>query len=79
MRYQSYITALAAFILCLTEAGTAQVILSEGSYDMVKTTTAVESSWLNSNSVTDIIITGSTMWLGNGRGLSRSTDGGATW
>lgn len=32
-----------------------------------------------SNSVTDIVITGDTVWLGTGKGLSRSTDGGTTW
>ncbi len=32
-----------------------------------------------SNSVTDIVVSGSTIWLGTGKGLSRSTDNGTTW
>ncbi len=32
-----------------------------------------------SNSVTDIVISNDTIWLGTGKGLSRSIDGGKTW
>lgn len=32
-----------------------------------------------SNSVTDIVVNGNTIWLGTGRGLHKSTDGGRTW
>lgn len=32
-----------------------------------------------SNSITDISVSGDTIWLGTGRGLSRSTDGGKSW
>jgi hypothetical protein len=32
-----------------------------------------------SNSITDIVIQGDTIWLGTGKGLSRSTDGGRSW
>jgi hypothetical protein len=32
-----------------------------------------------SNSITDIKIQGDTVWLGTGKGLSRSTDAGRTW
>ncbi len=32
-----------------------------------------------SNSVTDIVVNGSTVWLGTGKGLHRSTDAGRTW
>lgn len=32
-----------------------------------------------SNSITDIVTSGSTIWLGTGKGLSRSTDNGTTW
>src|SRR5450759_416823 len=32
-----------------------------------------------SNSVTDIVTSGTTIWLGTGKGLSRSTDNGTTW
>lgn len=42
-------------------------------------TTANASSSQLSNSITDIVISGDTVWLGTGKGLSRSTDGGATW
>ena len=31
------------------------------------------------NGITDIVITGDTIWLGTGSGLSRSTDKGVTW
>ena len=37
------------------------------------------STFQLSNSVTDIAIQGDTIWLGTGKGLSRSTDGGRTW
>lgn len=33
----------------------------------------------SSNSITDIVTIGDTIWLGSSRGLSRSTDKGATW
>lgn len=32
-----------------------------------------------SNSIIDIVVAGDTLWLGTGKGLSRSIDGGATW
>lgn len=32
-----------------------------------------------SNSISDIVIVGDTIWLGTSRGLSRSTDNGKTW
>jgi len=66
-------------MLATAQAGTAQVILSEQSFDPAKTAAVSASSSLNSNSVSDMLIVGSTVWLGSGKGLSRSTDGGATW
>lgn len=78
MTSPKYIAALAACILLSTAAGTAQVILTEESFTTTKTN-ATTSSSLNSNSVSDMVINGSTIWLGSGKGLSRSTDGGATW
>ncbi len=47
-----------------------------------KSTKIAASSLQNiqlSNSTTDIAIQGDTIWLGTGKGLSRSTDAGATW
>lgn len=79
MTYPSYIMALAAFMLLLNNAGSAQIILSEGSFNTTATKLNAVSSTLNSNSVSDMLISGSTIWLGTGKGLSRSTDGGATW
>ncbi len=79
MTYRSYITALASLVLFLTDAGTAQIILSEGSFEPARAKSIAGSSMLNSNSVSDMLINGSTIWLGTGKGLSRSTDGGATW
>jgi ligand-binding sensor domain-containing protein len=32
-----------------------------------------------SNSITDLVVKGDTIWLGTGKGLSRSVDRGATW
>lgn len=31
------------------------------------------------NSITDVVISNDTIWLGSGKGLSRSTDGGRSW
>jgi len=65
---------------CLFFAVTAEgQILREGSFKLGRTTSTTSSISPISNSVTDIVISGSTIWLGTGKGLSRSTDGGLTW
>jgi hypothetical protein len=79
MTYRSYIALLASVVL-LHGMAVSQILLNDRSYDPTARTQAVSgSSQLNSNSVTDMIIVGQTIWLGTGKGLSRSTDGGATW
>jgi hypothetical protein len=73
------LAALASVVL-LHGMAASQILLNERSYDPAARTQAVSgASQLNSNSIGDIIITGSTIWLGTARGLSRSTDGGVTW
>lgn len=42
-------------------------------------TTETAASSIPSNSITDIVVSGDTIWLGTGRGLSRSVDGGKNW
>lgn len=63
--------------LSLTEAY-AQ-LLNQNSYRLESTKAVSTSNAPLSNSVTDIVISGNTVWLGTGKGLSRSTDGGQTW
>ncbi len=72
------VSILFASALCFASA-TSQV-LHERSFDLLYAgTTVTSSSTQLSNSVTDIVISGDTIWLGTGKGLSRSTDGGRTW
>ncbi|NUN69868.1 MAG: hypothetical protein HUU02_09175 [Bacteroidetes bacterium] len=59
----------------LAEAQTG--ILSERSFHV--TAGSSLSRMPLSNSITDIVISGDTIWLGTGRGLSRSTDRGRSW
>ncbi|MGA7160570.1 MAG: FlgD immunoglobulin-like domain containing protein [Bacteroidota bacterium] len=54
-------------------------VLRESSYKLERTTSTSSSVTPLSNSVTDILISGTTIWFGTGKGLSRSTDGGVTW
>jgi len=54
-------------------------LLREDSFKLERTTSTSSSITPVSNSVTDIVISGTTIWLGTGKGLSRSTDGGLTW
>lgn len=42
-------------------------------------TSYTSSSQLLSNSISNIAISNDTIWIGTGKGLSRSTDGGRTW
>lgn len=53
-------------------------ILKEKSFSFASTTAAHDAQPL-SNSVTDIVVAHDTLWLGTGKGLSRSIDGGNTW
>ena len=52
-------------------------ILFEKSFQF-SNTTGIASSQL-SNTITDIVIINDTIWLGTGKGLSRSIDGGKSW
>ncbi len=54
-------------------------VLNQNSYRLENTKVSLNSVSPLSNSVTDIVISGTTIWLGTGKGLSRSTDGGLTW
>lgn len=65
--------------LCFIAAGllTAQVpVLHERSFRL---TQPGLSPLQLSNSITDIVISNDTIWLGSGKGLSRSTNGGRSW
>jgi hypothetical protein len=79
MKYITTLSVLAGCMLLASDAVFTQTILTEYSFDPFKTNAVSTSSTLNSNTVSDILVAGSTIWLGTGRGLSRSTDGGATW
>lgn len=52
--------------------------LNERSF-VLKSATSTSSSRPAGNGITDIVIAGDTIWLGTGKGLSRSTDAGRTW
>ncbi|HLP18224.1 MAG TPA: hypothetical protein VK470_18340, partial [Bacteroidota bacterium] len=78
MKSLSLIAAFVA-VLVLHGAARSQILLNRYSFDPARTQSVTDSPGLNSNSVTDIVINGSTIWLGTGKGASRSLDGGATW
>lgn len=54
-------------------------LLDEHSYKLERAHLETNSTTPLSNSVTDIVASGNTIWLGTGKGLSRSTDNGTTW
>ena len=54
-------------------------VLRQDSFKLERTTSTSSAITPISNSVTDIVVSGTTIWLGTGKGLSRSTDGGLTW
>src|SRR5208283_2740268 len=65
-------------LLARSEYVNAQV-LHQNSFRLESTKASPISVTPLSNSVTDIVVSGTTIWLGTGKGLSRSTDGGLTW
>ena len=67
------VIALAFVNLCSAQ------ILTERSFEIGSSHSMATSVRPLSNSVTDIVISGSTIWIGTGKGLSRSTDNGSTW
>jgi hypothetical protein len=58
--------------------GIAQISVPRSVSFNLKSTT-ISHSLPTSNVVTDIVVQGDTIWLGTGKGLSRSLDGGRTW
>lgn len=54
-------------------------LLNQHSYKLENAQLSQNSITPLSNSVTDVVISGAAIWLGTGKGLSRSTDGGLTW
>ncbi|MGE5315958.1 MAG: hypothetical protein ACM3Q4_14795 [Acidobacteriota bacterium] len=77
MTSRSTIAAIAAVVF-LSAPSWAQRVLTERSYELARTQASTAAE-INSNSVTDIVVNGQTIWLGTGKGLARSTDGGTTW
>ena len=69
----------ATLSLVLSASSLFSQLLSEHSYKLETMHLETNSTTPLSNSVTDIVTSGSTIWLGTGKGLSRSTDNGATW
>ncbi|MCU7496628.1 MAG: hypothetical protein HF314_01905 [Ignavibacteria bacterium] len=85
MKIKNLFPIVLTLVLFLNAKGFAQ--LSPESYEIssraklqktesVKKTTSITPL---SNSINDILTVGDTLWLGTSRGLSRSTDKGATW
>ncbi len=65
-------------LVCVLDFVNAQAF-NPDSYRLEKVQASSGSLTPLSNSVTDIIVSSSTIWLGTGKGLSRSTDNGTTW
>ncbi|HAP34777.1 MAG TPA: hypothetical protein DCQ28_02105, partial [Bacteroidetes bacterium] len=65
------------FVLLFCSLSASAQILNDMSYQLVKPNVGLHPQL--SNTITDIVITNDTIWLGTGKGLSRSTDGGRTW
>lgn len=65
------------FALCTAGAAAQTGLLNDRSFRLQRTdATAPRPA---GNSITDIVVHHDTVWLGSGKGLSRSTDGGRTW
>lgn len=73
---KSILAILFLFFICELSFSQTQ-ILSEHSFEFAQASNNSASPL--SNAVTDIVINNDTIWLGTGKGLSRSTDGGRTW
>ncbi len=67
---------LSWFTLCNILFGQSH-ILSKESYQLSNSAGVVSPQL--SNTITDIVISNDTIWLGSGKGLSRSIDGGKSW
>jgi ligand-binding sensor domain-containing protein len=65
------------FGLVLCSFTVSSQILNEVSFQLAQPNLGLHPQL--SNTITDIVITNDTIWLGTGKGLSRSTDGGRTW
>jgi hypothetical protein len=70
----TYLFALLALVLTVSAQTS---IISERTFQL--TAPAAGSLLPTGNSVTDIVIYNDTIWLGTGKGLSRSVNGGRTW
>ncbi len=77
MTLQPYKHIVVVVIFFLLHTAESQV-LRENGYKFNNSAIVLDSKQL-SNSVTDIFFVGDTMWIGTGKGLSRSVDGGRTW
>jgi hypothetical protein len=71
------LSLLLFLIVCIEPVAAQPHILSSQSFQL--TQTSASAPLPTSNSITDIIISHDTLWLGTGKGLSRSADGGRTW
>ncbi len=70
---------LFVIFICLASTSGNSQLLRPSSYALQSKTTSTSFSAPLSNSVTDIIASGDSIWLGTGKGLSLSTDRGVTW
>jgi hypothetical protein len=52
-------------------------VLHAKSFELTQTSSG--SPLQAGNSITDVVVSNDTIWLGTGKGLSRSTDGGRSW
>ena len=75
IRFSAYIVTPIIASLCAVNAQTSVPT----SFRLQKVQSISSSVAPLSNSVTDVVVSGSTIWLGTGKGLSRSTDAGVTW
>ncbi len=75
IRLSAYLSAAILATLGFLHAQTS----APSSFRLEKELSSSSSVTPLSNSVTDVVVSGSTIWLGTGKGLSRSTDAGSTW
>ncbi len=67
------------FSILLVSVSFAQVPTPRSFETMLNAASLNQYSRTISNSVTDIVVNGNTIWLGTGKGLHKSTDGGRLW
>jgi hypothetical protein len=77
MKFSLFIISVFVSVIFISFSLNAQ-ILHKNSFRLDESASVTSDRPL-SNSVTDIVVSGDTLWVGTGKGLSLSTDRGTTW